>query len=187
MKYSWNKLFPELYTKNLHPSNCTSLYQSYQSSNSLSEVFQSFLNRVKDHNWNLQTPSSCLIALEELERKIKFSEVENIKTLVRIENNPHHWLQADTLRIQNFLNTFSRDINICDQTISQFKLTSSEENFQHKNHKYKVNHHLKKIAIIVIELIMVIQNVLNETKLGIPKIQKSTTSNTSTTLCTKLS
>ena len=40
------------------------------------------------------------------------------------QNNPHHWLQADTLRIQNFLYHYFKDLTLNDQTITQIQVIS---------------------------------------------------------------
>ena len=40
------------------------------------------------------------------------------------EDNPHHWLQADILRIQNFIYHYFKDLTLNDQTIPQIKVIS---------------------------------------------------------------
>ena len=51
-------------------------------------------------------------------------DVEIIERLVNPEDNPHHWLQTDILRIQNFLYHFFKDLTLNDQTIPQIKVIS---------------------------------------------------------------
>ena len=79
---------------------------------------------MKDHNLALETPKFSPNALDELERYIKNFEVEIIERLVNPEDNPHHWLQTDILRIQNFLYHYFKDLTLDDQTIPQIKVIS---------------------------------------------------------------
>ena len=51
-------------------------------------------------------------------------DVEIIERLVNPEDNPHHWLQTDILRIQNFLYHYFKDLTLNDQTIPQIKVIS---------------------------------------------------------------
>ena len=57
-------------------------------------------------------------------RYIDNFDVELIETLVNPEDNPHHWLQADILRIQNFIYHYFKDLTLNDQTIPQIKVIS---------------------------------------------------------------
>ena len=88
------------------------------------EVFHAFLNKVKEYNLALETPKYSPNALEELEQYIHNFEVEDIERLVTTQNNPHHWLQADIIRIQNFPYHYFKDIPLNEQTIHQTKLIS---------------------------------------------------------------
>ena len=90
----------------------------------IKQVFHAFLNNVKDHNIALETPKFSPNALDELERYINNFEVEIIERLVNPEDNPHHWLQTDILRIQNFLYHYFKDLTLNDQTIPQIKVIS---------------------------------------------------------------
>ena len=76
----------------------------------IKQVFHAFLNNVKDHNLARETPKFSPNALDELERYINNFEVEIIERLVNPEDNPHHWLQTDILRIQNFLYHYFKDL-----------------------------------------------------------------------------
>ena len=88
------------------------------------EVFFSFLNKVKDHNISLENPNYSPNALEDFERYIHNFEVEDIERMVTTQNNPHHWLQADIIRIQQFLYHYFRDITLGKQTLPQRKVIS---------------------------------------------------------------
>ena len=90
----------------------------------IKQVFHAFLNHVKDHNIALETPKFSPNALDELERYISNFEVEIIERLVNPEDNPHHWLQTDILRIQNFLYHYFKDLTLNDQTIPQIQVIS---------------------------------------------------------------
>ena len=113
------------------PQQETSSIQTYRRTKNpinlqipIKEVFYSFLNRVKEYNSALENPKHCPNALEELEQYIQNFEVEDIERLVTTQNNPHHWLQADTMRMQNFLYHYFKDITLNEQTIPQTKVIS---------------------------------------------------------------
>ena len=90
----------------------------------INQVFHAFLNNVKDHNLTNDIPRFSPNALEDLERYINNFDVEIIERIVNPEDNPHHWLQADILRIQNFIYHYFKDLTLNDQTISQIKVIS---------------------------------------------------------------
>ena len=90
----------------------------------IKQVFHAFSNNVKDHNLAHETPKFSPNALHELERYINNFDVEIIERLVNAEDNPHHWLQTDILRIQNFLYHYFKDLTLNDQTIPQIKVIS---------------------------------------------------------------
>ena len=90
----------------------------------IKEVFQTFLNHVKEHNLANETPKFSPNALEELDQHVGNFEVEVIERLVDPQNNPHHWLQADTLRLQKFLYHYFKDLSLNDQTKLQFQVSS---------------------------------------------------------------
>ena len=90
----------------------------------INQVFHAFLNNVKDHNLTNDIPKFSPNALEDLERYINNFDVDIIERIVNPEDNPHHWLQADILRIQNFLYHYFKDLTLNDQTIPQIKVIS---------------------------------------------------------------
>ena len=90
----------------------------------IKEVFQTFLNRVKEHNVANENPKYSPNTLEEIDQYVGNFEVEVIERLVDPQNNPHHWLQADTLRIQNFLYHYFKDLTLNNQTIPQIQVIS---------------------------------------------------------------
>ena len=90
----------------------------------IKQVFHAFLNNVKDHNLAQEIPKFSPNALDDLQRYIDNFDVEIIERLVNPEDNPHHWLQADILRIQNFIYHYFKDLTLNDQTIPQIKVIS---------------------------------------------------------------
>ena len=90
----------------------------------IKEVFYAFLNRVKEYNLALEKPKHSPNALEELEQYIHNLEVEDIERIIVTQNIPHHWLQADIIRIQNFLYHYFKDITLNAQTIPQTEVMS---------------------------------------------------------------
>ena len=90
----------------------------------IKQVFHAFLNNVKDHNLANEIPKFSPIALDDLQQYINNFDVEIIERLVNPEDNPHHWLQADILRIQNFFYHYFNDLTLNDQTIPQIKVIS---------------------------------------------------------------
>ena len=79
---------------------------------------------MKDHNLAHEIPNFSPNALDDLQRYINNFDVEIIERLVDPEDNPHHWLQTDILRIQNFLYHYFKDLTLNDQTIPQIKVIS---------------------------------------------------------------
>ena len=74
------------------------------------------------HNLALEKPKYSPNALEELERYIRNFEVDDIERTITTQNSPHHWLQADILRIQNFIYHYFKDKTLNEQTIPQTKV-----------------------------------------------------------------
>ena len=103
----------QIYRRTINPINLLS---------PIKEVFQTFLNRVKELNLVNETPKFSPNALEELDQHVANFEVEILERLVETQNNPHHCLQADTLRIQNFLHHYFKDLTLNDQTIPQIQI-----------------------------------------------------------------
>ena len=119
----------------------------------IKEVFQTFLNRVKELNLVNETPKFSPNALEELDHHVAIFEVEVIERLVDTQTNPHHWLQADTVRIQNFLYHYFKDLTLNDQTIRQIQVFFSFENISDSILNYyghhKINLLLQHFQIIL--------------------------------------
>ena len=90
----------------------------------IKDVFYAFLNQVKEFNLALGNPKYSPNALQELEQCIHNFEVEGFERIVTTQDNPHHWLQTDIIRIQSFLYHYFKDITLNEQSKPQIKLTS---------------------------------------------------------------
>ena len=90
----------------------------------ITDFFYAFLKQVKEFNLALENPKYSPNALQELEQYIHNFEVEDIERIVITQDNPHHWLQTDIIRIQSFLYHYFKDITLNEQTIPQIKLIS---------------------------------------------------------------
>ena len=90
----------------------------------IKDVFYAFSNQVKEFNLALGNPKYSPNALQELEHYIHNFEVEGIERIVTTQDNPHHWLQTDIIRIQSFLYHYFKDITLNEQSKPQIKLTS---------------------------------------------------------------
>ena len=88
----------------------------------IQEVFHAFLNKVRDFNLTLENPKDSPNALEELDQYTHNFEVEDIERLLISQNNSHHLLQTDIIKIQNFLYHYLKDITLNEQTVSQTQL-----------------------------------------------------------------
>ena len=79
----------------------------------LKEVFDTYLNKLIEHNENLGYPiyrPSYLEKLERLRENSDYFEVQNFETKIKRQDNPHFWLQQDTLQITNSSTDFSKNI-----------------------------------------------------------------------------
>ena len=85
---------------------------------------------MKEYNLTLENPQYSPNSLEEFERYIPNFEVDDIERLSITQNNPHHWLQADILRIQNFLYHNFKDITLNEQTIPKVISLFLRKNFR---------------------------------------------------------
>ena len=93
-------------------------------SNSYKRSFPNLPISRKKHNVANENPEYSPNALEEIDQFVCNFEVEVIERLVDPQNNPHHWLQADTLRIQIFLYHYFKDLTLNNQTIPQIQVIS---------------------------------------------------------------
>ena len=117
----------ENFRKNIHPNN---IYIP------IAKVFTTFLNNLQEkinllpkHVFN---PSS----IQTLLQKVSLFDLPNIEQLRTIENNPHHWLTTDILRIHHFQYQFFQNLTLNTSTKEQFQMLSfSLRNFFGRNYQ----------------------------------------------------
>ena len=90
----------------------------------IAQVFTTFLNHLQEkinllpkHVFN---PSS----IQDLLQKESLFDLPNIEQFCTVENNPHHWLTSDILRIHNFQYQFFQNITLNTKTKEQIKIYS---------------------------------------------------------------
>ena len=101
--------------RTIHPQNLTL---------SIQDIFLSYINKLIEHNENLDTPLYRPSLLDSLKEKADYFDVPDLDTKVIRHNNPHYWLQQDLLQVTNFQYRFFRNISLDDDTIPQIKVFS---------------------------------------------------------------
>ena len=101
--------------RTIHPRNLTL---------SIQDIFLSYINKLIEHNENLDTPLYRPSLLDSLKEKADYFDVPDLDTKVIRHNNPHYWLQQDLLQVTNFQYRFFRNISLDDDTIPQIKVFS---------------------------------------------------------------
>ena len=91
---------------------------------SIQDIFTSYLNKLIEHNENLDTSLHRPSLLESLQEKADYFDVPDLDTKVIRHNNPHYWLQQDFLQVTNFQYRFFQNISLDDDTIPQIKVFS---------------------------------------------------------------
>ena len=91
---------------------------------SIQDIFTSYINKLIEHNENLDTPLYRPSLLDSLKEKADYFDVPDLDTKVIRHNNPHYWLQQDLLQVTNFQYRFFRNISLDDDTIPQIKVFS---------------------------------------------------------------
>ena len=91
---------------------------------SIQDIFISYINKMIEHNENLDTPLYRPSLLESLKAKAYYFDVPDLDTNVIRHNNPHYWLQQDLLQVTNFQYRFFRNISLHDDTIPQIIIFS---------------------------------------------------------------
>ena len=101
--------------RTIHPRNLTL---------SIQDIFTSYINKLIEHNENLDTPLYRPSLLDSLKEKADYFDVPDLDTKVIRHNNPLYWLQQDLLQVTNFQYRFFRNISLDDNTIPQIKVFS---------------------------------------------------------------
>ena len=101
--------------RTIHPRNLTLSFQ---------DIFTNYINKLIEHNENLDTPLYRPSLLESVQEKADYFDVPDLDTKVIRHNNPHYWLQQDLLQVTNFQYRFFQNISLNDDTILQIKVFS---------------------------------------------------------------
>ena len=75
-----------------------------------------------EFNENQDTPLYRPFHLEDLKHKSEYFEVPDLETRTQRHDNPHYWLQQDSLQVKNFQYRFFNNITPTDDTIPQVKV-----------------------------------------------------------------
>ena len=101
--------------RTIHPQNLTLPIQ---------DVFSTYIDKLIEHNENLETPTYRPSLLQTLKDKADYFEVPDLETRIQRHNNPHYWLQQDILQVTTFEYKFFQDIVLNEDTIPQIKVLS---------------------------------------------------------------
>ena len=85
------------FQRTIHPQNLTL---------SIQDVFTTYIDKLIEHNENLDRPQYRPSLLESLKEKAIYFDVRDIDTKIIRHNNPHYWLQQDLLQVTNFQYSF---------------------------------------------------------------------------------
>ena len=80
------------------------------------------MDKLPEHNENLETPVYLPTHLESLNEKHEYFEVQDLETRIPRHNNPHFWLQQDILQIKQFQYRFFQNIILSENTVPQIKV-----------------------------------------------------------------
>ena len=81
----------------------------------MQDVFTTYMNKLIEHNENLDTPLYLPSHLES-PKKHEYFEVPDLETKIERHNIPHYWLQ-DIAQIKHFQYRFFQNIILDDDTI----------------------------------------------------------------------
>ena len=79
------------------------------------------MNKLIEHNENLEPPIYLPSHLESLKGKHEYFEIQDLETKTQRHRNPLYWLQQDILQIEKFQYRFFQNIVLIEDTISQIK------------------------------------------------------------------
>ena len=106
---------PGTFFRTIHPQNLTL---------SVQDVFISYIDKLIEHNENLDSPLYRPSHLESLKGKAEQFDVPDIDTKIKRHNNPHYWLQQDLLQVTNIQYKFFQNIILSDHKVPQIKVFS---------------------------------------------------------------
>ena len=82
------------------------------------------MDKLIEHNENLETPVYLPSHLESLKEKHEYFEVQDLETRISRHNYPHYWLQQDILQIKQFQHRLFQNIILNEDTVPQIKVFS---------------------------------------------------------------
>ena len=91
---------------------------------SIQDVFITYMDKLIEHNENLETPLYRPSLLNTLRQKAEYFDVPDLDTTIQRHDNPHHWLQQDLAQVTTFQYKFFQDITINGDTIPQIRVFS---------------------------------------------------------------
>ena len=81
-----------------------------------------YMDKLIEHNENLDTPLYLPSHLENLKETQEFFDAPDIETKIQRHDNPHYWLQQDILQIEQFQYRFFQNIILNEGTVPQIKI-----------------------------------------------------------------
>ena len=111
----------------VHGINTETYYKTIHLQNialSIQDVFISYMNKLIEHNENLETPVCLPSQLESPREKYEYFEVPCLETTISRHNNPHYWLQQDVAQIKQFQYRFFQHIILNEDTVPLIKIFS---------------------------------------------------------------
>ena len=104
-----------LYHRTIHPQNIKP---------SIQDVSITYMEKLIEHNDNLDTPFYLPSHLESLKEKHDYFEVSDLETKIPRHDNPQYWLQQDILQIKQFEYRFFQNIKPNEDVVPQIKIFS---------------------------------------------------------------
>ena len=110
-----NGINTRIYSRTIHPQNITL---------SIQDVLVTYMNKLIEHNENLDPLIYLSSHLESLKDKHDYFEVPDLETKIQRHDNPHSWLQEDIIRIKLLQCRFFQNIIFNEDTVPQIKIVS---------------------------------------------------------------
>ena len=81
-----------------------------------------YMNKLLEHDENLDTPLYLPSPLESLKEKHDYFDVPDLETKLQRHNNPHFWVQQDIAQIKQFQYRYFQNIILDDDTVPRIKI-----------------------------------------------------------------
>ena len=99
--------------RTIHPQNITL---------TIKDVFITYMNKLIEHNENLDPPFYLPSRLESLREKHYYFDVPDLETTIQRNNNPHYWVQQAIAQIKHFQYRFFQNIILNEDIVPQIVL-----------------------------------------------------------------